>query len=105
MTPTVPKKSDSIKLEDLIKSVKSLESKITQQESNISKKLDETLQLLNNVISENNALKEKISVLEKELLILNKQTFLTKYLIEIAGSVILLFLIPRNSPLAVPLMS
>jgi len=34
----------SISLEELIKSVKSLKSKFTQQESKISKKLDETLQ-------------------------------------------------------------
>lgn len=67
MSPTTPNKSDSIKLEELIKSVKSLENKITQQESNISKKLDETLQSLNNVISENNLLKEKISVLENKI--------------------------------------
>lgn len=67
MSPSTPNKSDNIRLEELIKSVKSLENKITQQESNISKKLDEALQSLNNVISENNTLKEKISVLENKI--------------------------------------
>lgn len=50
MPPSTPNKPDNIRLEELINSVKSLENKITQQESNISKKLDETLQSLNNVI-------------------------------------------------------
>lgn len=67
MTPSGSKKTDSVRLDELIKLVKSLENKITQQESNISKKLDETLQSLNNVILENNMLKEKISVLEKKI--------------------------------------
>lgn len=67
MTPSGSKKSDSLRLDEIIKLVKSLENKIIQQESNISKKLDETLQSLNNVILENNMQKEKISVLEKKI--------------------------------------
>lgn len=67
-SPSTSKNTDGAKLDVLIKSVKSLEKKFSIQESNISKKLDETLQSLNNVISENNILKEKVSVLENKLL-------------------------------------
>jgi len=67
MTKTSPasNKPDNGKLDELIKLVKSLEKKISMHESNISKKLNETLQSLNNVILENNNLKEKVSVLKK----------------------------------------
>jgi len=67
-TPSASIKPDNTKLDELIKLVKSLEQKISMQESNISKKLDETLKSLNNVISENNILKEKVSVLENKIL-------------------------------------
>jgi len=63
-----PKKSDSARLDELLKLVKSLESKLTQQENNLSKKLDETLESLHNVILENSNLKEKVMVLEKKIL-------------------------------------
>lgn len=52
-----PKKSDSVRLNKLLKLVKSLESKLTQQENNFSKKLDETLKSLHNDILENSNLK------------------------------------------------
>jgi hypothetical protein len=52
-----------------LKLVKSLESKLTQQEDKLSKKLDEALKSLNNVILENNNLKEKVTILEKKILI------------------------------------
>lgn len=82
MTPINPNKnkSDSAKLEELIKLVKSLELKITQQESKISKKLDETLKSLNDVISENNILKEKVSVLEKKVMNFEQTDFLNEIL-------------------------
>ncbi|CAI6358319.1 unnamed protein product [Macrosiphum euphorbiae] len=95
MPPSILNKSDNIRLEELINSVMSLQNKITQQESNISKKLDKALQSLNNIISKNSKLKEKISVLENKIMCFEQ----TDFYIELSDrDHRALFSMPQNLP-------